>query len=58
MTVWSQANRNNLPRLVFINKMDRVDADFEGSCKSLVNKLGVIPLPIHLPFREENKLKG
>uniref|UniRef100_A0A0X3NPW3 Tr-type G domain-containing protein n=1 Tax=Schistocephalus solidus TaxID=70667 RepID=A0A0X3NPW3_SCHSO len=50
-TVWNQADRHELPRLVFINKMDRPVADFNGSLKSLQRKLGQKRtfLPLHLP---------
>ncbi|KAL7059354.1 hypothetical protein AAHC03_013459 [Spirometra sp. Aus1] len=51
-TVWTQADRHDLPRMVFINKMDRPAADFEGSLKSLQRKLGQKRtfLPLHLPI--------
>ncbi|XP_026461965.1 ribosome-releasing factor 2, mitochondrial-like [Ctenocephalides felis] len=58
LTVWNQADRNKLPRIVFVNKMDRSDADFVASCKSLINKLDVTPLPLYLPYVDQGQLIG
>ncbi|XP_055539330.1 ribosome-releasing factor 2, mitochondrial isoform X2 [Wyeomyia smithii] len=58
MTVWNQADRHKLPRLIFINKMDKENADFKGCLLDLRKKLGIIPLPLQLPYREEDKLAG
>jgi len=45
-TVWRQANRFNLPRLLFLNKMDKRNADIDGSLTSIRNDLGTTPLLI------------
>ncbi|XP_055595398.1 ribosome-releasing factor 2, mitochondrial [Uranotaenia lowii] len=58
VTVWGQADRHRLPRLVFVNKMDKESADFEGCLQEIRQKLGVTPLPLQMPLRENNKLNG
>ncbi|KXJ75401.1 hypothetical protein RP20_CCG011790 [Aedes albopictus] len=58
VTVWNQADRHHLPRVVFVNKMDKENADFDGCLQDLRKKLGVVPLPIQLPFMEQGKLAG
>jgi elongation factor G len=57
-TVWRQANKYNVPRIAFINKMDRVGADFEMSIDSMRKKLGANAWPILLPLGKEDYLKG
>src|SRR6187399_1235646 len=57
-TVWRQANKYNVPRLAFVNKMDRVGADFEMSVKSIHKKLGANAWPVLLPLGKEDQLKG
>src|SRR5450432_3455842 len=57
-TVWRQANKYNVPRVAFINKMDRVGADFEMSIESMRKKLGANAWPILLPLGKEDYLKG
>src|ERR671936_235307 len=47
-TVWRQADRYGVPRIAFINKLDRVGADFFGSVRSMVERLGARPVPIQL----------
>src|SRR6266566_7521549 len=49
-TVWRQAERYGVPRLCFINKMDRAGADFEAAVKSIKTRLGAKPVPIQLPY--------
>lgn len=49
ITVWNQATRHQLPRIVFVNKMDRPDSDFEGCLYDLRNKLNASPIPIYWP---------
>src|SRR5216117_2360377 len=49
-TVWRQADRYNVPRIVFVNKMDRVGADFEMCVKMVRERLGANVVPIHLPL--------
>jgi elongation factor G len=54
-TVWRQANRYNVPRICFANKMDRVGASFENTIKSIEGRLGAHPLAMQVPIgREEN----
>ena len=57
-TVWRQADRYKVPRIVFINKMDRMGADFFMSVKSIVDRLGARPVPIQLPIGREAEFKG
>ncbi|MEY2494954.1 MAG: elongation factor [Verrucomicrobiota bacterium] len=57
-TVWRQANKYNVPRIAFINKMDRVGADFDMSIDSMRKKLGANAWPILLPLGKEDYLKG
>src|SRR5947208_444339 len=57
-TVWRQATKYNVPRLAFINKMDRVGANFEMSVDSIHKKLGANAWPVLLPLGTEDQLKG
>src|ERR1700746_4061316 len=57
-TVWRQATKYNVPRLAFINKMDRVGADFEMSVDSIHKKLGANAWPVLLPLGKEDQLRG
>jgi elongation factor G len=57
-TVWRQANKYLVPRIAFINKMDRVGADFEMSIDSMRKKLGANAWPILIPLGKEDYLKG
>ena len=57
-TVWRQANRYGVPRLVFVNKMDRVGANFMRVVKELRNKLGANAWPVILPLGAEDRLCG
>jgi len=57
-TVWRQADRYRVPRIAFINKMDRTGADFFGSVQSMVDRLGAHPVPIHLPIGQEEHFRG
>ncbi len=57
-TVWRQADKYKVPRIVFLNKMDRVGADFWMSVNSIETKLSAKPLPIQLPIGTEDKFKG
>jgi len=56
--VWRQADRYNVARIIFINKMDKVGADFQMSLDSIREKLGIKAIPIQLPFGEEDKFSG
>ncbi|MBP7814539.1 MAG: elongation factor G [Phenylobacterium sp.] len=57
-TVWRQADRYNVPRIVFVNKMDKIGADFDMCLKTIRERLGVKAVPIQLPIGSEASLKG
>jgi elongation factor G len=57
-TVWRQADRYRVPRIAFINKMDRTGADFFGAVQSMVDRLGARPVPVHLPIGQEEHFRG
>src|SRR4030095_1105889 len=57
-TVWRQANRYKVPRLGFVNKMDRSGADFLDVVKQVKEKLGANPVPLQLPIGSEETFKG
>jgi elongation factor G len=57
-TVWRQADRYNVPRIAFMNKMDRVGADFEMSVRSMVERLGARPVPVQIPIGAEENFRG
>ena len=57
-TVWRQADKYNVPRIVFANKMDKIGADFYNCVNDLVKRLGVKPVPLQLPIGIENTFKG
>ena len=57
-TVWRQATKYNVPRIVFVNKMDATGADFYMSARSLVTRLGAKATPIQLPIGVENYFDG
>jgi elongation factor G len=57
-TVWRQADKYKVPRIAFINKMDRTGADFFASVQSMVDKLGANPVPIQLPIGQEENHRG
>lgn len=57
-TVWRQADKYNVPRICFINKMDRTGASFERSFQSILNRLTPNALRMQLPIGEEDKMKG
>ena len=57
-TVWRQADRYEVPRIVFVNKMDKIGADFEDCVQSIKDRLGVKPVPIQLPIGSEQSFKG
>jgi elongation factor G len=57
-TVWRQADRYRVPRIAFINKMDRVGADFFASVQSMVDRLGARPVPVQLPIGLEDNFRG
>jgi len=57
-TVWRQADRYNVPRIVFVNKMDKTGADFEMCLATIRDRLAVKAVPIQLPIGSEASLKG
>ena len=57
-TVWRQADKYNVPRICFINKMDRVGADFYHSVDTIVDRLKCRPVAIQLPIGAEDQFKG
>ncbi len=57
-TVWRQADKYGVPRICFINKMDRVGADFYHSVDTIVDRLNARPVPIQLPVGAEDQFKG
>ena len=57
-TVWRQANRYEVPRMVFVNKMDRTGADFFRVVDQIKNRLGANAFPIRLPIGAEDKFRG
>ena len=57
-TVWRQADKYKVPRIAFINKMDRTGADFFKAVQSMVDRLGANPVPIQLPIGQEDKHVG
>jgi len=57
-TVWRQADKYRVPRIAFMNKMDRVGADFFASVQSLIDRLGAHPVPIQIPIGREGEFRG
>jgi elongation factor G len=57
-TVWRQANRYEVPRIVFVNKMDRAGADFLRVVEQIKDRLGSSPVPVQLPIGAEENFKG
>lgn len=57
-TVWRQADRYSVPRIAYINKMDRVGADFFRGVEMIKERLGANPIPIQLPIGTEDKFRG
>ena len=57
-TVWRQADHYRVPRIAFINKMDRTGADFFASVQSMVDRLGARPVPVQLPIGQEEHFRG
>ena len=57
-TVWRQATKYNVPRIAFINKMDRSGADFHGVVQQIRERLGANPVPIQIPIGAEEKFTG
>ena len=57
-TVWRQANKYNVPRICFVNKMDRIGADFWRTVEMIRERLDAVPAPIQLPIGQESDFKG
>ena len=57
-TVWRQANKYEVPRMVFVNKMDRAGADFYMVVEQLKKRLGAFPVPLNIPIGAEENFKG
>jgi elongation factor G len=57
-TVWRQANRYQVPRLVFVNKMDRAGADFLKVVKQMKDRLGAVAVPLQIPIGAEDEFRG
>jgi elongation factor G len=57
-TVWRQADKYGVPRMIFVNKMDKIGADFFVSVQMVKDRLGANPIVIQLPIGAENKFKG
>ncbi len=57
-TVWRQADRYGVPRICFVNKMDRVGASFERTIQSIVDRLGANPIAMQLPIGSESGFRG
>ncbi|MEP0943404.1 MAG: elongation factor G [Rhizobiaceae bacterium] len=57
-TVWRQANKYNVPRMVFVNKMDKIGADFFRSVEMIKERLGATPCVLQLPIGAENHFEG
>src|SRR5487761_198346 len=57
-TVWRQADKDRVPRLAFVNKMDRVGADFDHCIRSMRQRLGAHPVPLQFPLGKEDTFVG
>ncbi|MBX7245713.1 MAG: GTP-binding protein, partial [Candidatus Sumerlaeaceae bacterium] len=57
-TVWRQADKYHVPRIAFINKMDRVGADYFGTVAMMRDRLGCHPVPLQIPIGAEDKFRG
>jgi len=57
-TVWRQADRYKVPRIVFVNKMDKIGADFFNCVRMIKDRTGATPAPVQIPIGAENELEG
>jgi len=57
-TVWRQADKYQIPRIAFINKMDRMGADFHGCVRMMKDRLKTVPIPVQLPIGKEDDFQG
>ncbi|MGC8902564.1 MAG: elongation factor G [Fervidobacterium sp.] len=57
-TVWRQADKYNVPRIAFMNKMDKTGADFDMAVQTMLERLGAHPIPVQIPMGAESDFKG
>src|SRR5213082_679209 len=57
-TVWRQADKYHVPRIAYINKMDRIGADFDRGIQTMIDRLGAHPVPVQLPIGAEADFRG
>jgi len=57
-TVWRQADKYRVPRIAYINKMDRIGADFDQGIQTMIERLGAHPVPLQLPIGAESEFRG
>jgi elongation factor G len=57
-TVWKQADKYEIPRIAFVNKMDRMGADFDGCLQMMIDRLRITPLPLQIPIGKEEDFQG
>jgi len=57
-TVWKQADKYEIPRIAFVNKMDRMGADFDGCLQMMIDRLKINPLPLQIPIGKEEDFQG
>src|SRR5881296_2788759 len=57
-TVWRQADKYHVPRIAYINKMDRIGSDFQKGVQTMIDRLGAHPVPIQLPIGSEADFEG
>ena len=57
-TVWRQADRYHVPRICFVNKMDRVGASYDDTIESIKDRLGAVPIPMQIPIGSEAAFRG
>ena len=58
VTIWRQACRDNVPRICFVNKMDRVGASYDDTIESIKDRLGAVPIPMQIPIGSEAAFRG
>jgi len=58
-TVWRQADRYHVPRIAFVNKLDRIESDFDATLRAIEERLGAVPLPLAFPWKDpDGRLLG
>ena len=57
-TVWRQADRYKVPRICFVNKMDRIGADYWRTMEMIRDRLGAVPVPVQIPIGSEDRFEG